>query len=301
MVIDRRRDPKSDTGLFELVYKQNLPQTPAYLGMTLSIRGKRIFRKKSSAKHKNEKTNIKMDHRYMRNMNKFEKPKINFEVISEYHGPIIGNLIEELHDTLFKNTIEDMERVVPAAPQVSLINTKLTDLPARSKSTGSVHAATDPASPPPPTNTHVLSNRNTSDGIASTCRLSKCARSRRKTQTSTRTYSSRRSNPNVPNASNEVASKSQWEQNTASILSNKSDFIKKPHTNTSTNSKSKNPLITSYNISSLRKILPGIDAKKPLSLFTVGLGYNTKNCYKPVIKEENMLPIETKKIVANCC
>lgn len=44
VVVDKRKDPNADTGLFELIYKQNYPRTPPYLGMNLSVRGRKIFK-----------------------------------------------------------------------------------------------------------------------------------------------------------------------------------------------------------------------------------------------------------------
>lgn len=45
MVIDRKHDPRADTGLFELIYKQNIPPTPAYMGLNLYLKGKQAFNK----------------------------------------------------------------------------------------------------------------------------------------------------------------------------------------------------------------------------------------------------------------
>lgn len=45
MVIDRKHDPRADTGLFELIYKQNIPPTPAYMGLNLYVKGKQAFSK----------------------------------------------------------------------------------------------------------------------------------------------------------------------------------------------------------------------------------------------------------------
>lgn len=48
VVIDRKHDPRADTGLFELIYKQNIPPTPAYMGLNLYIKGKQAFSKSHS-------------------------------------------------------------------------------------------------------------------------------------------------------------------------------------------------------------------------------------------------------------
>ncbi|XP_055599056.1 tubulin glycylase 3A-like [Uranotaenia lowii] len=42
VVIDRRHDPNAATGSFELIYKQVIPKTPAYMGLNLQLRGHRI-------------------------------------------------------------------------------------------------------------------------------------------------------------------------------------------------------------------------------------------------------------------
>lgn len=50
MVIDRRNDRNASTGAFELAFKQNCPPIPPYLGMSLSIRGKKIYKTTSELK-----------------------------------------------------------------------------------------------------------------------------------------------------------------------------------------------------------------------------------------------------------
>lgn len=42
VVIDRRQDPKADVGKFELIYRQVIPTTPAYMGLNLCVKGKQI-------------------------------------------------------------------------------------------------------------------------------------------------------------------------------------------------------------------------------------------------------------------
>lgn len=41
-MIDRRNDAKADVGNFELIYRQNIPPTPAYMGLNLIVKGKQI-------------------------------------------------------------------------------------------------------------------------------------------------------------------------------------------------------------------------------------------------------------------
>ncbi|XP_062127332.1 tubulin glycylase 3A [Drosophila sulfurigaster albostrigata] len=45
VVVDRRLDPKSDLGNFELVYRQVVPPTPAYMGLNLFVKGKQLLHK----------------------------------------------------------------------------------------------------------------------------------------------------------------------------------------------------------------------------------------------------------------
>lgn len=42
VIIDRRNDFKADVGNFELVYRQVVPPTPAYMGLNLVVKGKQI-------------------------------------------------------------------------------------------------------------------------------------------------------------------------------------------------------------------------------------------------------------------
>ena len=42
MVIDKRLDRNASTGMFELIYRQHMPQIPPYLGMNLSVRGTKV-------------------------------------------------------------------------------------------------------------------------------------------------------------------------------------------------------------------------------------------------------------------
>ncbi|XP_014102567.2 tubulin glycylase 3A [Bactrocera oleae] len=45
VAIDRRVDPKADMGNFELIYRQVVPPTPAYMGLNLFVKGKQIITK----------------------------------------------------------------------------------------------------------------------------------------------------------------------------------------------------------------------------------------------------------------
>ncbi|XP_073822757.1 tubulin tyrosine ligase-like 3A [Musca autumnalis] len=51
VVIDRRNDFKADVGNFELIYRQVIPPTPAYMGLNLIVKGKQISSRGSSHNH----------------------------------------------------------------------------------------------------------------------------------------------------------------------------------------------------------------------------------------------------------
>lgn len=109
VVIDKRKDPKAETGNFELIYKQVLPRAPPYLGSNLSIRGKRLlktrpFRLKYQSKPEKEKENklIFQKKQSLLRSDLFRKssylqklPKI-VQLETNYQGPVIEDLIDEL-------------------------------------------------------------------------------------------------------------------------------------------------------------------------------------------------------------
>lgn len=108
MIIDKRRDPKADTGLFELIYKQNLPRPPAYLGMNLSVRGRRVFKNRNKTQKKEkekENENMYKNKGLLHTTNLIEAnlagmsqfPKIFSP--EHYKGPVIADFIEELHNS----------------------------------------------------------------------------------------------------------------------------------------------------------------------------------------------------------
>ncbi|XP_055843478.1 tubulin glycylase 3A [Episyrphus balteatus] len=45
VVVDRKNMPKADTGNFEMIYRQVIPPSPAYMGLNLSIKGKQLLPK----------------------------------------------------------------------------------------------------------------------------------------------------------------------------------------------------------------------------------------------------------------
>ncbi|CAH0556926.1 unnamed protein product [Brassicogethes aeneus] len=126
VVIDRRSDPKANTGLFDLVYKQNFPRTPPYLGMNLAVRGRKIFKLKSKSKQekkeeKKHRESILGQKRREIIKNKFITdgnilktfPKI-VQSPDIYKGPLIQDLIEELHKTVINE--DSGINFVPALP-----------------------------------------------------------------------------------------------------------------------------------------------------------------------------------------
>lgn len=118
VVIDKRKDPNANTGLFELVYKQNLPRIPPYLGMNLSVRGRKLFRKSKMKQHRGERVK-EMDHstqiwlnrklEFLRNEQKRSQtapvslPKIPSS--NSYKGPVIEDLIDGLNKKIINPQI----------------------------------------------------------------------------------------------------------------------------------------------------------------------------------------------------
>lgn len=125
MIIDKRRDPKADTGLYELIYKQSLPRPPAYLGMNLSVRGRRIFRNRNKSHHKidKEKENESLyktkglPPALTKVIESNGGPKKLPKIFSpeHYKGPVIADFIEELHNT-FTCEHNGVDFVSPVSP-----------------------------------------------------------------------------------------------------------------------------------------------------------------------------------------
>ncbi|XP_022907043.2 tubulin glycylase 3A-like isoform X1 [Onthophagus taurus] len=120
VIVDKRRDPKADTGRFILIYKQNLPRPPAYLGMSLTVRGKRIF-KNRLRRHKNSgKENESISKRNGYALKAPTTPQIPTivhasytprETVTSYSGPVIGDLMEELQSTYLKSCEDGIDFV----------------------------------------------------------------------------------------------------------------------------------------------------------------------------------------------
>ncbi|KAB0797593.1 hypothetical protein PPYR_08586 [Photinus pyralis] len=93
VMIDNRRNPSADTGQFRLVYKQNLPKPPLYLGMSLLVRGRRLFKtKKAKSKESKEKLTLLQDITDATINRQF--PKLS--PVSDYNGPVIKDFIEDI-------------------------------------------------------------------------------------------------------------------------------------------------------------------------------------------------------------
>lgn len=107
VIVDKRRDAKADTGLFDLIYKQNFPRPPAYLGMNLSVRGRRIFKNRNKLNKKEKENEIKC-----RNKDIIKAEQTNTAVIMQnlpkilspdiYKGPVIADLIEDLQHNFYR-------------------------------------------------------------------------------------------------------------------------------------------------------------------------------------------------------
>uniref|UniRef100_A0A1A9W5H6 Tubulin glycylase 3A n=1 Tax=Glossina brevipalpis TaxID=37001 RepID=A0A1A9W5H6_9MUSC len=51
VMVDRRMDPKADVGNFELIYRQIIPPTPAYMGLNLCVKGKQLTGRTIHSQH----------------------------------------------------------------------------------------------------------------------------------------------------------------------------------------------------------------------------------------------------------
>ncbi|XP_017777508.1 PREDICTED: tubulin glycylase 3A-like [Nicrophorus vespilloides] len=98
VVIDKRRDPNCETGLFEMIYKQNLPRAPAYLGMSLTVRGRKVFKRKTIRKDsESNKTKSNRSAKLSPPDMALTLPEpVMKEVVKKYTGPVIEDLMVEL-------------------------------------------------------------------------------------------------------------------------------------------------------------------------------------------------------------
>ncbi|GJQ82797.1 hypothetical protein Trydic_g13500 [Trypoxylus dichotomus] len=130
VTVDRRKDPKADTGLFEMIYKQNLPRAPAYLGMSLSVRGRRVFKNRSKrSKGSGKENELKSDKKEIASLkapSPIVQPCYTPKEISPnmYDGPIIGDLIEEIQHS-YLSYCENGIDFVPTTPQQMKLKKKI--------------------------------------------------------------------------------------------------------------------------------------------------------------------------------
>lgn len=287
--------------------------------MTLSIRGRKLFKKKTSGKEKLEKK----DSAENKLRTKTIKPQMQMELIKNYNGPVIGNLIEELQETLFKNSVEE-ETDDPSSPMMEGISRSapiqkpivaVQDLqPVTQKATVSLSCKQR-------SNKNLFLDRklnavresNTSSSTSSRKVHSYSYNHRpSKIHANTKNPTSQQQNSSlydkwkqgVENKQIKSVSNNRWEQDTASILKSKSDVLRNTVIH-SEDIKFSSSLVNPCYISSLTRILPDIDTKNHTSqnLFTVGLGYKN-NYFKPIIKENIILPMgasQVATVVENCC
>lgn len=123
-MVDKRRDPKAYTGLFEMIYKQNMPRIPPYLGINLSVRGRKILKNRSKQKQSvevDEEEKERLNLRFkQREISKYEllKDKQIKQILPKllakdmHEGPVIEDLIDELKRT-FKDNNESGVDFVP--------------------------------------------------------------------------------------------------------------------------------------------------------------------------------------------
>lgn len=121
-----------ETGLFDLIYKQNLPRAPAYLGMSLSIRGRRVFKNRSKRKGSGkENVDVKSDGKRETITLKPPSPIVQpyytpTEISADmYEGPIIGDLMEEIQNS-YLSYCENGIDFIPSSPQAAKLKKKMT-------------------------------------------------------------------------------------------------------------------------------------------------------------------------------
>ncbi|XP_049876528.1 tubulin glycylase 3A-like [Pectinophora gossypiella] len=92
VVLDRRTNPDADTGTFELAYRQVIPKAPAYLGLSLCLNGKKVFKKKERQKH--EQKNVTPIPPRVPSGDAIDQEQ---SVPAEYSGPIITDFLTWLN------------------------------------------------------------------------------------------------------------------------------------------------------------------------------------------------------------
>ncbi|KAF5304471.1 hypothetical protein FQA39_LY09667 [Lamprigera yunnana] len=108
VIVDKRRSATADTGQFELVYRQTFPRPPAYLGMNLIIRGRRMFKTKK-IKAKDSKEAMNTSQTLPEELLKKHLPVLVNK--SAYRGPVIGDLIDEIQQNMNSDKLNGTEFV----------------------------------------------------------------------------------------------------------------------------------------------------------------------------------------------
>ncbi|XP_028159213.1 tubulin glycylase 3A-like isoform X1 [Ostrinia furnacalis] len=93
VVLDRRHNPEADTGTFELAYRQVIPKAPAYLGLSLCVNGKKLYKKSKERRHE-PKTVTPLEPRAPSGDT---NPDQDQPVPAEYSGPIITDFLTWLN------------------------------------------------------------------------------------------------------------------------------------------------------------------------------------------------------------
>ncbi|XP_053673790.1 uncharacterized protein LOC128724050 [Anopheles nili] len=93
VVIDRRTDSNAPTGSFELIYKQVIPKTPAYMGLNLQLRGHRITPKSSIKKDRMRMLPIKPVQNVLQ-VSRLATSAAAAAVVKQSASPVIMDLIE---------------------------------------------------------------------------------------------------------------------------------------------------------------------------------------------------------------
>uniref|UniRef100_A0A182PIX4 Tubulin glycylase 3A n=1 Tax=Anopheles epiroticus TaxID=199890 RepID=A0A182PIX4_9DIPT len=93
VVIDRRTDSNAPTGSFELIYKQVIPKTPAYMGLNLQLRGHRITPKSSIKKDRMRMLPLKPVQNVLQ-VSRLATSAAAASVVKQPASPVIMDLIE---------------------------------------------------------------------------------------------------------------------------------------------------------------------------------------------------------------
>lgn len=94
VVLDRRQNPEADTGTFELAYRQVIPKAPAYLGLSLCVNGKKLYKKSKERRHEPNKNATPSEPRAPSGDT---NPDVDQPVPAEYSGPIITDFLSWLN------------------------------------------------------------------------------------------------------------------------------------------------------------------------------------------------------------